>query len=46
MGFDRPEVLERLGQAVEHLRTRLTSKELEAEFRAANELYGRLQRRG
>jgi prephenate dehydrogenase len=31
--------LDRLGQAVDHLRTRLASKELEQEFRAANELY-------
>jgi prephenate dehydrogenase len=31
--------LDRLEQAVEHLRTRLTSKELEQEFLVANELY-------
>jgi prephenate dehydrogenase len=36
--------LDRLEQAVEHLRTRLTSKELEQEFLAANELYKRLKR--
>jgi prephenate dehydrogenase len=37
--------LDRLAQAVEHLRTNLTSKELEQEFRAANEVYGSLQKR-
>lgn len=31
--------LDRLAHAVDHLRTRLSSKELEAEFLAANELY-------
>jgi prephenate dehydrogenase len=31
--------LERLSQAIEHLRTRLTSKELDEEFQIANELY-------
>lgn len=31
--------LDRLAQAVDHLRTHLSSKELEQEFRAANELY-------
>ena len=36
--------LDRLEQAVEYLRTRLTSKELEQEFLAANELYKRLQK--
>jgi prephenate dehydrogenase len=36
--------LDRLEQAVEHLRTRLTSKELEQEFKAANELYKRLKK--
>jgi hypothetical protein len=28
-----------VAQAIEHLRTSLTSRELEDEFRAANELY-------
>jgi prephenate dehydrogenase len=36
--------LDRLEQAVEYLRTRLTSKELEQEFLAANELYKQLKR--
>lgn len=36
--------LDRLEQAVEHLRTRLTSKELEQEFLAANELYKQLKK--
>jgi prephenate dehydrogenase len=36
--------LDRLEQAVEHLRTRLTSKELEQEFQAANELYRQLKK--
>jgi prephenate dehydrogenase len=36
--------LDRLEQAVEHLRTRLTSKELEQEFLVANELYKQLKR--
>lgn len=31
--------LDRLAQAIDHLRTRLTNKELEMEFAAANELY-------
>jgi prephenate dehydrogenase len=31
--------LDRVTQAIEHLRARLTSRELEDEFRAANELY-------
>jgi prephenate dehydrogenase len=35
--------LDRLAQAVEHLRNRLASKELEDEFRAANELYKTLR---
>jgi prephenate dehydrogenase len=37
--------LDRLTQAVEHLRTNLTSKELEKEFSAANEVYRSLQKR-
>jgi prephenate dehydrogenase len=37
--------LDRLVQAVEHLRRNLTSKELEQEFRDANEVYGNLQKR-
>ncbi len=36
--------LDRLEQAVEHLRTRLTSKELEQEFLAANKLYKQLKK--
>jgi prephenate dehydrogenase len=36
--------LDRLTQAIDHLRTNLTSKELEQEFRIANEVYGALQR--
>jgi len=36
--------LDRLAQAVDHLRTRLASKELEQEFRAANELYQELKK--
>jgi prephenate dehydrogenase len=36
--------LDRLQQAVEHLRTRLTSKELEQEFQAANALYRQLKK--
>jgi prephenate dehydrogenase len=36
--------LDRLEQAVEYLRTRLTSKELEQEFKVANELYKRLKK--
>jgi prephenate dehydrogenase len=31
--------LDRLAQAIEYLRTRLTSKDLEQEFKTANELY-------
>jgi prephenate dehydrogenase len=31
--------LDRLAQAIDHLRTHLASRELESEFRAANELY-------
>jgi prephenate dehydrogenase len=37
--------LDRLMQAVEHLRRNLTSKELEQEFRDANEVYRNLQKR-
>jgi prephenate dehydrogenase len=37
--------LDRLVQAVEHLRGNLTSKELEHEFRDANEVYRSLQKR-
>jgi prephenate dehydrogenase len=36
--------LDRLEQAVEHMRTRLTSKELEQEFLVANELYKQLKK--
>jgi len=36
--------LDRLEQAVEYLRTRLTSKELEQEFLVANELYKQLKK--
>jgi prephenate dehydrogenase len=36
--------MDRLEQAVEYLRTRLTAKELEQEFLAANELYQRLKK--
>jgi prephenate dehydrogenase len=36
--------LDRLGQAVEHLRTRLTNKDLESEFAAANEIYKTLHK--
>jgi prephenate dehydrogenase len=35
--------LDRLAQAIEHLRTRLRSRELEDEFAAANELYKMLR---
>jgi prephenate dehydrogenase len=38
--------LDRLEQAVEYLRTRLTSKELEQEFLVANELYKQLKKAG
>jgi prephenate dehydrogenase len=36
--------LDRLAQAIDHLRTRLASKELEPEFDAANELYTLLRK--
>lgn len=36
--------LDRMEQAIEHLRTHLASRELEAEFRAANGLYRMLQK--
>jgi prephenate dehydrogenase len=36
--------LDRLGQAIDHLRTRLASKELESEFHAANKLYSLLRK--
>lgn len=36
--------LDRLAQAVDYLRTRLASKELQQEFQAANELYNFLQK--
>jgi prephenate dehydrogenase len=36
--------LDRLAQAVDHLRTRLASKELEREFQSANDLYKLLQK--
>ncbi len=36
--------LNRLGQALEHLQQNLNSKELEAEFRVANELYKQLRK--
>jgi prephenate dehydrogenase len=36
--------LDRLGQAVDHLRTSLATKELEQEFQAANELYKLLRK--
>lgn len=36
--------IDRLTQALEHLRVHLKSKELEQEFRAANEVYGSLQK--
>ncbi len=35
--------LDRVAQAIEHIRTRLASRELEAEFAAANELYKTLR---
>lgn len=38
--------LDRLAQAIDHLRTNLTSKELEKEFRVANEIYRSLQKQG
>jgi prephenate dehydrogenase len=37
--------LDRMEQALEYLRTNLASRELEAEFRAANEVYRALQKR-
>ena len=37
--------LDRLAQAIEYLRTRLTSKDLEQEFKTANEIYVALRRR-
>jgi prephenate dehydrogenase len=36
--------LDRLAQAVDHLRTRLASKDLEQEFQAANEIYKLLEK--
>jgi prephenate dehydrogenase len=36
--------LDRLGQAIDHIRTRLASKDLESEFLAANELYKLLRK--
>ena len=36
--------LDRLAQAIDHLRTHLAGKELEQEFNAANEIYGTLRR--
>jgi prephenate dehydrogenase len=36
--------LDRLGQAIDHLRTHLANKELESEFHAANELYTLLRK--
>ena len=36
--------LDRLSQAIDYLRTRLTSKDLEQEFKTANELYAALRR--
>jgi prephenate dehydrogenase len=36
--------LDRLAQAIEYLRTRLASKDLEQEFKTANEIYRALQR--
>jgi prephenate dehydrogenase len=36
--------LDRLAQAIEHLRSNLASKELEQEFKAANELYAALRK--
>ena len=36
--------LDRLAQAVDHLRTHLASKELEQEFQSANELYKLLRK--
>ena len=36
--------LDRLAQAIDHLRTQLASKELEKEFQSANELYKLLRK--
>lgn len=36
--------LDRLAQAIDYLRTRLATKEVEQEFRAANEIYKQLQK--
>jgi prephenate dehydrogenase len=36
--------LDRLGQAIDHIRTRLASKDLESEFHTANELYKLLRK--
>ena len=36
--------LDRLAQAIDHLRSNLASKELEQEFQAANELYAALRK--
>jgi prephenate dehydrogenase len=36
--------LDRLGQAIDHIKTHLASKELESEFHAANELYDLLRK--
>jgi len=36
--------LDRLSQAIDYLRTQLTSKEIENEFRAANDLYKSLRK--
>jgi prephenate dehydrogenase len=36
--------LDRLAQAVDYLRTQLASKEVEAEFRAANEVYAAMRK--
>jgi prephenate dehydrogenase len=36
--------LDRLGQAIEHLRQNLRSKELESEFLSANDLYKHLKK--
>ena len=36
--------IDRMTQAIEHLRRNLTSKELEQEFRAANEVYKSLNK--
>lgn len=44
-GSNISRALDRLTQAIDHLRTNLTSKELEQEFRAANEVYKRVKER-